>query len=1106
MAEGQIEEKKVKTGWDYLKEGLKFAKDLVVSTLRAFPRAAVGLGIDIADILQKGRLTGEPEYPQKFGKLGEIILGKEPILPPSAYFRKGGEIGSKTSRFLKKEWGIDIPEPVAKRIGEAGGLAFFALDLIPVWPGKSLVSKSVLRTLAKETNENIIKAIVKREVPQLTDEVIEKIAPQIAKAQKSKDVLRILRSGFKESEGIKRATPFSKEVVKKIPTKPSVPPPEPPKKPPLGTSFPNDDIARFIFQPKEKRVMSSLWQNVLKKGVIDETTLREILGEEAGTYLRRNRAEFWNQLENKLERAGFKNVEQLYKMIMNDWRSVRNKVTGERIKFEQDELEMLGIKLFKHFVDNKEWIRASKLAEKLTTMAVKAGRGVEIYRAVPEAIRIQLKPFILKNQILDYASKYNIELSERAVKELDKITQDFMEKSTQMGYKEFEKYLSDTIFEFAKKHLPPLSWKERIDIIRTGGVLFNPWSAYRNVFSNAFQAFVLRPATLTTQVLVSYLRSLRNPDIEKVTLSNVASYYKSMLGSLGFAFDSFLEVMRKGVSSEKILETMTKEGIDRIIEMGRYAGTNDFLTRISKWPLNFLEATDIFFATLIKEGEKLRLIDLYKQAGKKITPRLLEEIEEKAGEVAARFLFREKLGQRERLKELGPLAQLFDVLGDHLLQLKNRMKTVSPAAYYAFSPFVLFVRTPINIAKLMLEYSPDILFASSKTSESYAKALLGSMAMGIGAWFAFNGRTTFLPPSDSEERELWYSAGNKPFSIRLPSLELNVPVWYFGPLALPLIIPAAATWATKELKVEPDKKTEQQIIAATLGILRFIGEQTSLTGLNSFFKTLAGEVDYTLSQTLTFTGSQFIPLSGLWRTINRVLDPIYRQAGKDVPDSLKKEFSAYYKIYLEATGKSPEEIEKLMPQPYLRLTPEGTIEQSRREWWQMVFPWELSKAVPELQREYEREIEQRQLRTEARGLIPREIREKREKKEIQSKARALFIYAQNRSIPKAERIKVIKEKLAENPEIEEEFMNLLEEERLRKILPPTIPPEIKRWSIEERAYFIDAWMKKQRQVGVSKQEILNVLEVLQDEGIITDRVIDILYELKYGSPVSQETQ
>lgn len=137
------------------------------------------------------------------------------------------------------------------------------------------------------------------------------------------------------------------------------------------------------------------------------------------------------------------------------------------------------------------------------------------------------------------------------------------------------------------------------------------------------------------------------------------------------------------------------------------------------------------------------------------------------------------------------------------------------------------------------------------------------------------------------------------------------------------------------------------------------------------------------------------------------------------------------------------------------------------------------------------------------GIKPDQLK-CREKEEIQSEARALFIYSQNTSIPREERIKKIEQRLKERPEIKEEFLNLLENERLRKILPPTIPPEVKRWSPEERAHFLDTWMKKQRQAGVSKQEILSVLEVLRDEGILTDRVVEILSEIKNRSSVNQE--
>lgn len=126
-----------------------------------------------------------------------------------------------------------------------------------------------------------------------------------------------------------------------------------------------------------------------------------------------------------------------------------------------------------------------------------------------------------------------------------------------------------------------------------------------------------------------------------------------------------------------------------------------------------------------------------------------------------------------------------------------------------------------------------------------------------------------------------------------------------------------------------------------------------------------------------------------------------------------------------------------------------------------------------------------------------------EKEKEKSEARALFIYSQNREIPKEERIRVIEEKLKERPEIEEEFLNLLEEERLRKILPPTIPPEVKRLSNEERAYFIIGWIKKQREAGVSKEEIENVLYLLDEEGFINDEVYEKMLEIKEGALLKQ---
>lgn len=94
-------------------------------------------------------------------------------------------------------------------------------------------------------------------------------------------------------------------------------------------------------------------------------------------------------------------------------------------------------------------------------------------------------------------------------------------------------------------------------------------------------------------------------------------------------------------------------------------------------------------------------------------------------------------------------------------------------AAMSFPPSVIiapFIRTPFNILKRSVEYSPaGMLMAAQGGSRdamySAARGAVGTAFLGLGAGLWLQGRLTGGPPKDAAERDAWYAEGKKPYAV-----------------------------------------------------------------------------------------------------------------------------------------------------------------------------------------------------------------------------------------------------------------------------------------------------------------------------------------------------
>lgn len=428
------------------------------------------------------------------------------------------------------------------------------------------------------------------------------------------------------------------------------------------------------------------------------------------------------------------------------------------------------------------------------------------------------------------------------------------------------------LLNYVAEKLPPTKG-EIFEAYRYQNMLSSPKTQLRNIYSNLLNTLVTRPINLGLEATYDIMKHPFNPMARDVALSDVPRYYKGVFTSVPNSIMAAKEAIKSGSSALKL-------------DLGKGETTVDVL-RKQNIPLKysavprFMEGQDRFFSTLIASGEKSRWL----RQG-------LDEAEanKRAIDLAQKYLYRNQLGKDA--KDLPVFARALDSLGKFALEGRKL-----PIVGKPYSWFVPFVTTPINAAKVMVEHSPLGFVGGKYSSEQMAKATAGSIVMGVGGMLAMQDKTTWAAPTDKKQKELWYATGRKPYSIQIG--DKWVPMWYFGPYALALGIPAALKHNYQDSKTAMSDGDLQKITKTVGELSKFVVNQTPLAGVGSFFQMLDGDADITAGNLAGFTIGQVIPAQGFIRWVNTIIDPTYRKARgfketimKDMP-ILSKQLEPY---------------------------------------------------------------------------------------------------------------------------------------------------------------------------------------------------------------------
>ena len=188
------------------------------------------------------------------------------------------------------------------------------------------------------------------------------------------------------------------------------------------------------------------------------------------------------------------------------------------------------------------------------------------------------------------------------------------------------------------------------------------------------------------------------------------------------------------------------------------------------------------------------------------------------------------------------------------------------------------VLVPTNMLLNGLDYTPfglrhyfDKEVREGKSaSEVGAKLAIGSVLMGMGAYWAHAGLLTGPAPSSQKEKNAFFRSGKQPFSLKVGNK--YIPIRLLGPLAMPLTV--VASWH-ESWKSKGSIPTTADVANAAFNIPRELLQASYLRGVSELFDAI-NKPDTSGNRFMGNIATGFVPFSGALRQTAYAMDDAQR--------------------------------------------------------------------------------------------------------------------------------------------------------------------------------------------------------------------------------------
>ena len=397
-----------------------------------------------------------------------------------------------------------------------------------------------------------------------------------------------------------------------------------------------------------------------------------------------------------------------------------------------------------------------------------------------------------------------------------------------------------------------LSATELIDEYRYINLLSSPQTHIVNAFSNLLQGSVVAPGTHLFSGAADAVGSLLTGRERTQYVREVPAYARGAVSSLGEAFSKFSDALKGNI-------LMSRPDVARIPTGNKLLQPLQIIPRL-------LEASDVFFRTIVQKGELEALAYRAQRQGKFIAPDVLNS---EAAKKASYYVFHKPLDPSNATGQ-GTVLSSIDKLTQAVYSLRN-----VPGVKW----FIPFVQTPMNILKQGIEYSPlgiTTLPGATNKTEQLGKTLMGSMVFTGAGSLILNTDSTWSAPTSKNQKEAFYSTGRQPYSIKLGDQWVSYS--RLGPLAYPIAMAAALKYYTQQDPKAFEGDRLKQVGKAMGGLAKFFSDQSYVQGIGNLVKTIQGDPT-AVKDLIASIPAQSIPLSSLVAWVARIVDPVYRKPG-----------------------------------------------------------------------------------------------------------------------------------------------------------------------------------------------------------------------------------
>lgn len=412
---------------------------------------------------------------------------------------------------------------------------------------------------------------------------------------------------------------------------------------------------------------------------------------------------------------------------------------------------------------------------------------------------------------------------------------------------------AESVVNFYRKFVPPKA-SEWLDTIRYNSMLSSPNTHINNAFSNLLNTAVVAPVEKAVTGGVDFLGSKITGKPRQYYAGEAGAYAKGYIESARQA----AQVFRDTIGGKNAIKNLDLN----YMPLGTEGKTGKLLKNYSL-PTRALEAVDQFFTTLTAGGERAGIN--YKMAkGVKVA-----NPEELAQRAAVYRLFRGDLKPEQQGHVLNAI--------DEVTGLIQRARSSDNPIVSFVAKFTLpFVKTPMNILKQGLEYSPAGLVttigAKNKT-EQVAKAMMGTAGMAATAMLVKSGRTTWEEPTDPTKKQAFRDAGLQPYSIKLGDH------WYSItklPPAIGFPIAFVAALHDAEENKTIDQNQLDTILSGVAKSGKFFADQSYVKNIGDLLNLTKGDPEK-IAAFFSNYPQQLVPWRAFLGWTARLLDPYQRK-------------------------------------------------------------------------------------------------------------------------------------------------------------------------------------------------------------------------------------